>query len=80
MPPGRLQSVVARIRTRLALIVVLVVLGVGVLVYVIAAGRPFAADRAPGPVETAVARRLVRLSIPQSERDAANPFAGDPAA
>jgi len=72
--------VVARIRSRLALILVLVVLGAGVLVYVIAAGRPFAPDRAPGPVETAIARRLVKLSIPRSERNAANPFAGDPAA
>jgi mono/diheme cytochrome c family protein len=72
--------VVTRIRTRLPLILVLVVLGAGVLVYVAAAGRPFAADRAPGPVETAIARQLVRLSIPRSERNAANPFAGDPAA
>jgi plastocyanin/cytochrome c553 len=72
--------VVTRIRTRLPLILVLVVLGAGVLVYVAAAGRPFAADRAPGPVETAIARQLVRLSVPRSERNAANPFAGDPAA
>jgi plastocyanin len=55
---------VARNRTRCALTLVLVVLGAVGLAYVIAARRPFAADRAPGRVETAIARRLVSLSIP----------------
>ena len=65
-------------RTRvLGLIVVVAVLGATAALYVIARSRPFAADRAPGPVETAIARRLVRLSIPRSERDAENPFGGD---
>jgi plastocyanin/cytochrome c553 len=61
----------------LALIFAVAVLGGAAVLYAIARGRPFAADRPPGAVETAVARRLVRLSIPASERDAANPFAGD---
>jgi plastocyanin len=65
-------------RTRLvALILAAAVLGAAAVVYVIARSRPFAADRAPGRVETAIARRLVRLSIPRSERDAANPFGHD---
>ena len=68
----------ARVRARvLGLIVAVAVLGATAVLYAIAGSRPFAADRAPGPVETAVARRLVRLSIPRSERDAANPFGGD---
>ena len=68
----------ARVRTRvLGLIVAVAGFGVAAVLYVVAGSRPFAADRAPGPVETAIARRLVRLSIPRSERDAANPFAGD---
>jgi len=45
----------------------------------IARARPFAADRPPGRVEAFVASRLVRLSIPASQRAAANPFAGDAA-
>jgi plastocyanin/cytochrome c553 len=64
-------------RTRITLILVVAVLGAAAALYVVAGRRPFAADRAPGPVETAIARRLVRLSIPGSERDAANPFARD---
>jgi plastocyanin len=70
--------VVARIRSRvLGLIVAVAAFGAAAALYAIAGSRPFAADRAPGPVETAIARRLVRLSIPRSERDAANPFGGD---
>ena len=52
----------------------------GVVVYAIAGSGAFAADRAPGPIETAVARRLVRLSIPRAARRTANPFAQDAAA
>jgi plastocyanin/mono/diheme cytochrome c family protein len=40
----------------------------------------FAADRAPGAVETAVASRLLWLSIPASARNAPNPYARDPEA
>src|SRR4051812_43852115 len=36
-----------------------------------------AADRSPGVVETAVARRLVLLSIPSATRAMANPLAAD---
>ena len=68
---------VARARTRLTLILVVAVLGAAAVLYAMSVSRPFAADRAPGPVETAVARRLVRLSIPRSERNAVNPFGGD---
>jgi len=39
-----------------------------------------AADRAPGRIETFVARRLVLLSIPSADRSAANPYAADPGA
>jgi plastocyanin len=39
-----------------------------------------AADRPPGRVETAVARRLVLLSIPASARAQSNPQASDPEA
>jgi plastocyanin len=39
-----------------------------------------AADRGPGPVETFVARRLVRLSIPVLHRSARNPYGANPAA
>jgi plastocyanin/cytochrome c553 len=69
---------VARVGTRvLAVIVAGVVVGAAAVLYAIAGSRPFAADRAPGRLETAIARRLVRLSIPRAERDAANPFEGD---
>lgn len=68
---------VATTRTRFLGLILLVVVGAAALLYVIAGSRPFAADRAPGPVETAIARRLVRLAIPRSERHAANPFAAD---
>jgi plastocyanin len=37
-----------------------------------------AADRPPGRLETAVARRLVRLSIPAAARAQTNPMAGAP--
>jgi plastocyanin len=59
------------------LILALTVLGAAAVLYAVAGSRPFAADRAPGAVETAIARRLVVLSIPRSERDASNPFGGD---
>ena len=37
-----------------------------------------AADTPPGRLETAVARRLVRLSIPRAVQDRANPHASEP--
>lgn len=40
----------------------------------------FAADRPPGRLETAIARRLVVLSIPAATRTAQNPHAADPEA
>jgi plastocyanin len=39
----------------------------------------YAADHQPGRLETAVARRLVLLSIPRARRTAANPYASDDA-
>jgi plastocyanin/mono/diheme cytochrome c family protein len=44
--------------------------------YVLIRANGLAADRAPGRVETAVARRLVALSIPASARAMTNPRAG----
>lgn len=41
--------------------------------YMLSRCRPFAADRPPGSIETAIARRLVVLSIPASARRESNP-------
>jgi plastocyanin/cytochrome c553 len=58
---------------------VLVLLAVVVLVggYLVWRSHPLVADRAPGALETAVARRLVLLSIPASARRQVNPNSGD---
>jgi plastocyanin len=62
-------------RAAVALVAVVVVgLGMG---YVLIRANGLAADRAPGGIETAVARRLVSLSIPASARAMTNPRAGD---
>src|SRR4051812_41987820 len=45
--------------------------------YVLIRANGLAADRAPGRVETAIARRMVVLSIPASARAMTNPRAGD---
>ena len=52
----------------------LVVLAGGYLVW---RSHPLVADRAPGALEAAVARRLVLLSIPASARQQANPNSAD---
>jgi len=41
---------------------------------------PLVSDQPPGAIETAMARRVVVLSIPRSTRDQRNPFAADTAA
>jgi plastocyanin/cytochrome c553 len=58
-------------------LVVLVVLVAGV-VYAVVLKDGLAADRAPGAVETAVARRLVLLSVPAAARGLINPNASNP--
>ncbi len=61
-------------------------IGLAIIVVVIVGGayltlrNGLAADRPPGAIETAVARRLVWLSIPASTRTAVNPLANDPEA
>lgn len=61
------------------LVICLVVLVVGAAIgYALLSHGALSADRAPGRLETAMARRIVYLSIPRSQRDAPNPFAGDP--
>lgn len=62
-------------KTRNALIIIAVLGLVALLVgmYILFRSHPFAADRPPGPIETAIARRLVVLSIPASARRQANP-------
>ncbi len=51
--------------------------GLGLALLALAIGRDeFAADRAPGALETSVAQRMIRLSIPSDRRSAANPIAG----
>jgi len=60
-----------------AIAVVVLVLAGGLGVYGLAHWQGLAADRAPGALETAVARRLVWLSIPAADRDAPNPHATD---
>jgi Plastocyanin len=46
--------------------------------YIVIRHDGLAADRPPGRIETAIARRLVVLSIPSSMRAIGNPNAGDP--
>jgi mono/diheme cytochrome c family protein len=57
--------------------VVVVVVAIVAFGYVLLRNEGLAADRAPGAVETFVARRVVRLSIPTAERSLANPSAAD---
>ena len=61
--------------SRFVLVALVVVLLAAIPVAVVAV-RGLAADQPPGAVETAVARRLVWLSIPASARRAVNPLAG----
>jgi plastocyanin/cytochrome c553 len=65
--------------TRSRVVVVLAVLAVVVLAagYLVWRSHPLVADRAPGALETAVARRLVLLSIPASARRQENPNSAD---
>ena len=58
----------------LAVLVVVVVAGAAIYLVL---RQGLSADRAPGRIETAVARRLVRLSIPASQRAMSNPHAAD---
>lgn len=63
--------------------VLITLLAIGVVIVCagyLALRHGLAADRTPGPIETAVARRLVVLSIPRSMRSATNPRAADPQA
>jgi plastocyanin/mono/diheme cytochrome c family protein len=64
---------------RTSRVVAAVVLGLlvvaGALLYVFAGSGALSADRRPGRLEEAVARRLVRLSIPSAGASATNPFA-----
>jgi putative membrane protein len=55
-------------------VIVLVGLSAG---YLLIRANGLAADRAPGRIETAIARRLVVLSIPASSRALTNPRAAD---
>lgn len=48
-----------------------------VFAYVFVLRDGLAADRAPTRVETALARHIVRLSIPATHRSSQNPFTGD---
>jgi plastocyanin len=57
------------------LIIVAAAVLAGVLGFAFIRREGLAADRAPGRLETAIARRIVRLSIPASERNARNPYA-----
>jgi plastocyanin len=65
------------VRRWLRLLGVLVVVAVGGLLvaWLLFRNQALAADREPGPLETAIARRLVRLSIPADARRAVNPNA-----
>lgn len=54
-----------------AIVVVVVLVAFGAL------RNGLAADRAPGRIETAIARRLVVLSIPRDQRALVNPLAAD---
>ncbi len=60
---------------RMTLSAAVVVLAVAVTGFSLVLHEGLSADRPPGPIETAVARRLVRLSIPASERATTNPHA-----
>ena len=53
-----------------------VVAGLALAVLAAVGRDEFAADRRPGALETSVAQRMVRLSIPPGRRSAVNPFAG----
>jgi mono/diheme cytochrome c family protein len=53
---------------------------VAILLFVVWAAvlrNGLAANRAPGTIETIVARQLVRLSIPARDRERPNPYAAD---
>lgn len=56
---------------------ILCAVAVGLVAYLLLRNG-LAADAAPGRIETAVARRLVSLSIPRSMRERSNPHASDP--
>jgi mono/diheme cytochrome c family protein len=62
---------------RIALVVAALGVCIAVAAYVFVFRDGLAADRPPGRIETAVARRIVRLSIPAAHRAAQNPYAAD---
>src|SRR5581483_68013 len=63
---------------RIAVAVAALAVAALTLAYVFVLRNGLAADARPGAVETAVARRLVALSIPRDARSRTNPHAGDP--
>jgi plastocyanin/cytochrome c553 len=67
------------LRVGLVALVAVVVAGAAAA-YAFAEWEGLRADRAPGGVETAVARRLLWLSIPAADRGLTNPLAVDPEA
>lgn len=69
-----------RVGRRLAAGAALCVLGAAAVVALVVRRGGLFADTPPGAIETVVARRLVRLSIPAAQASARSPFAGDPAA
>jgi plastocyanin/mono/diheme cytochrome c family protein len=65
-------------RLRRFLLAVLAVVLLAAIPIAVVAVRGLSADQPPGALETAVARRLVWLSVPAAARRAANPLAGQP--
>jgi plastocyanin len=61
------------------IIVAVLVVGAGIGYALLSQGA-LSADRPPSRLETAIARRLVYLSIPRSQRGTENPYASDSAA
>jgi plastocyanin len=77
IPRGDIKSMDGGAVRNPSVTVAVVLVALAAIGYRAVSGRALAADRPPGFVETFVARKLVRLSIPRSQRSAANPHAAD---
>jgi mono/diheme cytochrome c family protein len=68
---GPIMSMTTRVASSAAALAVCA----GAAIYVFVLRDGLAANRPPGRIETVVARRIVRLSIPAAHRSALNPYA-----
>jgi mono/diheme cytochrome c family protein len=69
-------DIVTRVR-RVAILAAAFTAVAGAAVYLFVLRNGLTADRPPSRIETAIAHRIVRLSIPAAHRTAQNPLGGD---